>query len=362
MKIASSVPKVRITFYPMAGSVSEQFDNLLQTLKWVHANQPTPNEAYNWLKNKFGLSHYFARDVYTVLLISSGLVKVSNSKCYLTTDGKVIQATSSPITLLEVFEKSFAGVAAILEILRSHSNIQTIKLKAAWYELAKERFPKMKEWSKTTVNNQCGHRINWLRAMGFISSDSGRLSLSKSGWEFVYKHPPEGIAIQRHEIKKQEKQIDELVLTQFEPFDVSTEKAYSMRQVLVRDRAFRNIVSTQYEYHCAVCGFRLQAPRGVYEAEAAHIIPKRKHGSDDPRNGICLCGTCHWAFDEGLISVTPHNLSLIIASYLKEKTQDSSVQRYLKLINSSIRAVLNQKYSPSEEALIWHNENIFLEK
>ncbi len=347
MRSTPMVHKVRMTFYPMAGSVSEQFNNLLQTIQWLHVNEPTPNEAYEWLKNNFGLSHYFARDVYTVLLISSGLVKVSNGRCHLTSDGKVILATSSPVTLLEVFEKSFAGVAAILEILRAQSNVSSEKLKAAWFELVKERFPRMKDWSKKTVSNQCGHRINWLRAMGFITVDSGILSLSKSGWEFVYQHPPEAIAIQRHEVKKQEKQIDELTLDQFQAFDTLTEKSFSLRQVLVRDRAFRAVVSGQYNYHCAVCGFRLQVPRGVYEAEAAHIIPKSKHGSDDPRNGICLCSTCHWVFDEGIISVKPEKLSVLTASYLKLK-------------GNLIRTVSNQKYAPSEEALSWHNENIFL--
>ncbi len=360
MKSTSLVHKVRMTFYPMAGSIAEQFENLLQTLQWINTNKPTPNEVYEWLKVRFKLSHYFARDVYTVLFISSGLVKASNGRCYLTGEGKVILATSSPITLLEVFEKSFAGVAAILEVLRTKSNIRGETLKSTWFDLVKGRFPKMKDWSKRTINNQCGHRINWLRAMSFITTDEGHYSLSKSGWEFVFQYPPEGIAIQRHEIKQQEKKVDELVLGSFEPFDVSTEKSSSLRQVLVRDRAFRVIVSTQYDYHCAICGFRLQAPRGVYEAEAAHIIPKSKHGTDDPRNGICLCGTCHWIFDEGLLSIIPKELSLITANYLQDKAKDLSARRYLKLQGCKIKLVINQKYTPSDEALDWHNQNIFL--
>ena len=356
----ADISKVKMTFYPMAGSVSEQFSNLLETLQWIDSSKPTSREVYNWLRAKFDLSHYFARDVYTVLFISSGLVRVRNEKCYLTADGKVVLATSSSTTLLEVFEKSFAGVAAFLEILRTQSHLNSETLNATWFDLVKERFPRMKDWSKRTLRNQCRHRIDWLRAMGFITAADGRYSLSEGGWQFVLQCPPEAIAIQRYEVKQQEKQIEKLVLGDFQPFDASAEKTLSLRKILVRDRAFRSIVSTQYDYYCAVCGFRLGAPRGVYEAEAAHIIPKHKHGTDDPRNGICLCGTCHWAFDEGIVTVQAENLSVMTASYLIDTPYRESAQRILHSQGKRIRDVLDGDYAPSIDALQWHNQQIFL--
>jgi hypothetical protein len=354
------VTNIKMTFYPMAGGVDEQFRNLLETLQWIEVNKPSSRNVIEWLREKFKLSHYFALDIYTVLFISSGLVRVRNGKCYLTTDGKVILATLSPVTLLEVFEKSFAGVAAFLEVLRSQSYISSDSLIEMWFETVKDRFPRMKGWSRRTLSNQCRHRIDWLRAMGFISVKNGKFSLTESGWQFVLQHPPETIAIQKHEIKRQEKQIGELILGDFQPFDASTNRNQSLRLAIVRDRAFRNIVSTQYEYYCALCGFRLEAPRGVFESDAAHIIPKRKQGSDDPRNGLCLCGTCHWAFDEGVISVMPENLFVIVATYLHREESNSSVQRILRLQNKPIRPVVNSHFSPSENALEWHNQNIFL--
>lgn len=351
--------KVKMTFYPMVGGVFEQFGNLLLTLQWLDTNQPSPREVHKWFQEKFGLSHYFARDVYTVLFISSGLIKVHNERCFLTSDGKIVLATSSPAILLEVFEKSFAGVASFLEILRSRTHISADELKSTWFELVKERFPTMKVWSKRTLNNQCRHRIDWLRAMGFITVSDGRFLLSESGWQFVIQYPPEAIAIQQHEIKQQEKQIGSLSLDQFQPFDTSN-KNLSLRQVLVRDFAFRTIVSTQYRYQCAVCEFRLRSPRGTYEAEAAHIIPKRKQGTDDPRNGVSLCGICHWAFDEGIITVQSENLSIIAAKYLRDNIEDESVRRVIQFHGKQILSVVNPNYAPSTEALIWHNQNIFL--
>ncbi|MCC6299050.1 MAG: HNH endonuclease [Anaerolineales bacterium] len=348
--------KVKLTFYPMAGSVDQQFQNLLNTLLWVNENKATPKQVYEQLRDKYQLSHYFARDIYTVLFVSSGLVATRNEKCHLTTAGKVVLETSSPFVLLEIFEKSFAGVAGFLEVLRAKSKINSGELVSAWYELVKDRFPKMQDWSRKTLSNQSRHRIDWLRTMKFIEVKNGLFSLTESGWQFVLQNPPELIAVQTHEIKEQEKQLRKFALHDFKPFDTAN-KIYSLRQTFARDRAFRAIVTTQYEYYCAVCGIKLPTPRGVYLAEAAHIIPKHSEGSDDPRNGLCLCRNCHWAFDEGVIAIDSNKLTVMIASYLQKTNSDQKITKYN---GKEIRSVKDINYSPSKVALEWHREQIFL--
>ena len=151
---------VKLTFYPMVGSIGEQFQNLVEMLKWIDSHRPNSNEVYEWLRGTFHLSHYFAKDVYTVILVSSGLIAVRSGRCRLTTDGRTFLTAESPILLLEIFEKRFAGVAAFLEVLRNQAKISGETLKATWFEVVKDRFPRMKDWSKRTLNNQCGHRIN----------------------------------------------------------------------------------------------------------------------------------------------------------------------------------------------------------
>jgi len=43
----------------------------------------------------------------------------------------------------------------------------------------------------------------------------------------------------------------------------------------------------------------MQTPADILEVEAAHIIPRGggQNGSNDPRNGLALCRSHHWAFD-----------------------------------------------------------------
>jgi hypothetical protein len=344
----------------MAGGVVEQFNNLLKTLDWIQRNQPTPDEVRNWLINNFVLTTSFARDVYTVILISTGLVKVLNNRCRLTADGVSVLKTNSPSILLEVFEKSFIGVVAFLEVLRTKSMIKRDNLDELWLNTVKDRFPRLQNWSKRTLQNQCRHRTDWLQTMGFINYKDRLFSLTESGWDFVQKNPPEAFAIQKHELKTEEKELKGMVLDSFDPFSRSKEKVVTLRKSFTRDRAFRVIVTNQYEYHCVICGFKFRVPNGYHEAEAAHIVPKQKLGTDDPRNGICLCSTCHWLFDEGILSILAERYSVVVASYLKTVGNDFSVERVLSYKDKKIRPATNPKYSPAEEALLWHNEHIFL--
>lgn len=71
-----------------------------------------------------------------------------------------------------------------------------------------------------------------------------------------------------------------------------------------RDQAFRKVVTTAYDHRCALCGIRIVTPDGHTVVEAAHIVPWRESRNDDVRNGMALCRTCHWGFDEGMLGVS----------------------------------------------------------
>ena len=71
------------------------------------------------------------------------------------------------------------------------------------------------------------------------------------------------------------------------------------------DEAFRDVVLSEYYFTCAVCESRFRLGDMV-EATAAHIVPKHESGTDDPRNGLALCHTHHWAFDAGIFTLDSH--------------------------------------------------------
>jgi putative restriction endonuclease len=75
-------------------------------------------------------------------------------------------------------------------------------------------------------------------------------------------------------------------------------------RAVVRDQAFRRVVTTAYDHRCALCGIRIVTPDGHTVVEAAHIVPWSKSKNDDIRNGMALCKLCHWGFDEGMLGVS----------------------------------------------------------
>jgi putative restriction endonuclease len=69
---------------------------------------------------------------------------------------------------------------------------------------------------------------------------------------------------------------------------------------IVRDTQQARAIKVLYDYHCQVCGIRLEGSAGAY-AEAAHIRPlgAPHHGPDTLDNLLCLCPNHHVLFDYG---------------------------------------------------------------
>jgi hypothetical protein len=94
-----------------------------------------------------------------------------------------------------------------------------------------------------------------------------------------------------------------------------------------RDEAFRKDIRRIYGSRCAICGISLVTPDGRQEAQSAHIYPKEFDGSDDLRNGICLCHMHHWAFDAGWISLDD-DLTILINKSLPESKEYDFIRIY----------------------------------
>jgi len=68
---------------------------------------------------------------------------------------------------------------------------------------------------------------------------------------------------------------------------------------------FRNDMRRAYNSTCLVCGERYPSTpfNRIPGVDAAHILPWAEYDLDQVFNGICLCKTHHWAFDEGIIQI-----------------------------------------------------------
>ncbi|MFJ5230503.1 HNH endonuclease [Kitasatospora sp. NPDC088391] len=74
---------------------------------------------------------------------------------------------------------------------------------------------------------------------------------------------------------------------------------------VLRDGAVAEYVKRAHDFHCQVCGVRLEAPDGGY-AEGAHIraLGRPHRGPDVVGNVLCLCPNHHVLFDLGMFTVT----------------------------------------------------------
>lgn len=123
-----------------------------------------------------------------------------------------------------------------------------------------------------------------------------------------------------------------------------------------RDQGFRRAVVTVYSHRCALCGIRVRTLDGHTVVEAAHIVPWSVGHDDRPANGMALCQTCHWTFDEGLLRVsTSYEIHASV-----QLTVVSNLPGYLpNLEGRGIVRPPEESYWPDPASLQWHHDRIF---
>ena len=144
------------------------------------------------------------------------------------------------------------------------------------------------------------------------------------------------------------------------PLVVAEPRAEYVVSRAARDQAFRDLVLEEYFRLCAVCKSRFvlhQPDREVVEAEAAHIIPVAAQGPDDPRNALSLCRRHHWAFDEGLFTITDTLEVRISPAVKRAEKQKFDLEEYS---GESLVRPAHTACVPGEEALAWHRRVKFL--
>jgi putative restriction endonuclease len=120
-----------------------------------------------------------------------------------------------------------------------------------------------------------------------------------------------------------------------------------------RDAAFSGAIKAAYEDTCGFTGMRIINGGGRSEVQAAHIRPVASSGPDSLRNGIALCGTVHWMFDRGLISIADDHELLLAKGHVPEQV--------VRMLNPDRRLLAPHRPDqvPHPLFLRWHRENVF---
>jgi putative restriction endonuclease len=120
-----------------------------------------------------------------------------------------------------------------------------------------------------------------------------------------------------------------------------------------RDAAFSGAVKSAYSNTCAVTGLKILNGGGRSEVQAAHIRPVSASGPDSVRNGLALCGTVHWMFDRGLLSLDDDYTILMAPGRVPEPVH--------RLVNpgSKLKLPARPELRPHPQFLRFHRETVF---
>lgn len=143
-------------------------------------------------------------------------------------------------------------------------------------------------------------------------------------------------------------------LEEWVPFAAEDRAIYQVSREK-RDAAFGGVVLENYDYTCAVTGQRFHSANHT-EADGAHIIGKKVRGTDDPRNGIALAKSVHWAFDQGVFTISDQYEVVI-----NPKARAANVAEFplLEMDRRCVQLPKDTYYWPHPEALAWHKTEVF---
>jgi len=144
------------------------------------------------------------------------------------------------------------------------------------------------------------------------------------------------------------------------PFRLHEDRASYKASQNIRYRAFRQIILDEYRSQCVVCQskFLLKQKESEFliEADAAHIISIKDQGPDDARNGLSLCKRHHWAFDNGLFTVTDAVRIKVSPAVQRAERRRFDLEEY---DGESLVPPASEICRPHIDAIHWHQNKIF---
>jgi len=175
-------------------------------------------------------------------------------------------------------------------------------------------FPKTK-WASTDAGEISSVKnAHYLELPLFVVSKSSPSSSKRNvhlGWVESWDDEREVFLITFSEEPIQSADDDGEEEKEFELKSTNKEKKQTQRDARPGQQKFRFNVFKRYKYKadgktkCALTGLPV-----CDLLDAAHLYPKRKNSSDDPRNGLPLSPTVHRALDQGLIGICPDDFSI----------------------------------------------------
>jgi putative restriction endonuclease len=139
-------------------------------------------------------------------------------------------------------------------------------------------------------------------------------------------------------------------------FNLVKETHAAYAPTLARQRGgqgtFRVMVLDAYNRRCCVTG-----ERTLPVIEAAHIQPYVSPASNHVQNGLALREDVHTLFDRGYVTVDESH-RFVVSRRLREDYENG--REYYRYHGRSILLPASRSLAPSEDAIRWHQENVYI--
>jgi hypothetical protein len=145
------------TFYPFVGGLSDYQKNVTEIFSTIQTRNFTRIEAIEWMMQHYKSSREFCRKLLDMLK-SVGLITTSGKRYQLTAPAQQYLETGLPDVLARVFIDNVLGFAEIVNTLAEEGSRDKATFRTEW---------EAKVAVKLTAN-QFDHRLNWLRALGYV--------------------------------------------------------------------------------------------------------------------------------------------------------------------------------------------------
>jgi putative restriction endonuclease len=129
-------------------------------------------------------------------------------------------------------------------------------------------------------------------------------------------------------------------------------------QLAGREARFRIRVVSAYNFRCALTAYRLTTITAGSIVDAAHIHEFRDSRNNDPRNGIALSKNAHWAFDQGLWTVSDDYRVIVAIGHFAEAgpNEDNLLANYH---GRRLHLPKDRALWPDPIHLAWHRKKRF---
>jgi len=171
----------KLLCYPMGGPVLDQFESLVSVLQAVQDSGEAAQDPVCWIRRKHHLGQSFAKKLFSVLFLGTGLVARAGRQYRLSEAGLALARKPKAENFYQVLRLNFEGVRDILTLLRKLQSASAAVLQDAWRRAMGLKNTEVQAWSTKHAGSQMRFRLDWLRSLGLVDLVSGRYLLTPEG-------------------------------------------------------------------------------------------------------------------------------------------------------------------------------------